>query len=335
MIAQNQLQTSNKTFLGRHWAEHNVLRRYFESDAKLSILSFGCSTGEELLSLHALFPRANLYGCDIDWRNLQKARALLGEGATIFQSSDQALQAHGPYDVILCNSVLLSSMASQKGIDSQLWIGILNVLDGVLNDEGIIQIINSNIPFRFHPEFKKYRVLSSPLLLSPNFVDQYDLDGNRLCRGVGGAGWSALLHRHVADAHWEKMAPSDLDDIHFQKSGTGSTPINDELISSLAPDKCWASGTATYRPELPKDEAPCSYTEVDTQWKTIGVNALRIERQSRRIWFDGAIVSRKLATIDLEDAEAAVFIESLLGKRSSKIGMDQVFSAMPIRSLNF
>lgn len=333
MTTRNQLQASNKTFLGRHWSEHNILRRYFDSDSKLSILSFGCSTGEELLSIRALFPGATLHGCDIDWRNLLKTRSLLGQTANIFHSSDESISAFGQYDIILCNSVLLSSTNS-SGIESCLWISILSALDEALKDNGIIQIINSNIPFRFHPCFHKYKALSSPLLFSPNFVDQYDLHGNRMCKGIGGAGWSALLHKHVADEYWEKMTPSDLEDIHFQKGASVNIPIDNEISKNLIPEKTWAFGKTSYRTAT-SDEECATYTEVDVQWKSIGVNALQIERSSHRIWFDRSIVSARTSIIDLDNAEATVFFESMLGKRSSQMEMEQVFSAAPVRSANF
>src|SRR4051812_759619 len=115
MSLHRQLQTNNKTFVGRYWTEHAVLRRYVPSDAGLAILSFGCSTGEELVSLAALFPGARLFGCDIDWHNLSAARALLGRAATIFESRDDEIVRHGPFDVIVCNSVLMSHTTAVAG----------------------------------------------------------------------------------------------------------------------------------------------------------------------------------------------------------------------------
>jgi hypothetical protein len=321
MSSEYQLQTNNKTFLSRHWAEHNVLRRHFDTDRGISILSFGCSTGEELLSIRALFPRANLFGCDIDWQNLVRARALLGATAEIFHSSDSIIEDFGPFDIILCNSVLLAS-SENFGIDRDLWLRVVSLLDCALKPGGIIQIINSNIPFRYHPVFKNYQLLPSALIYNPNFVDQFDLEGLLLCRGVGGAGWSPQLNRHIAGEGWLQLLPTDFDVVHFRKNG-GCTPnkiLDDEIIPNLSDGAAWASGITSYR------------TEVDVKWITLGVYNVRLERTVRRIWFDGSIIANWVAKVDLEGPEAAVFIESTLGRRSSRISFDSVFNAQAIRS---
>ena len=67
----------------QHWP-HTEVDRYpqlFDALAeRLSgieaprILSFGCSTGEEVLTLKAHFPGAEVFGCDIDWFNLRASR---------------------------------------------------------------------------------------------------------------------------------------------------------------------------------------------------------------------------------------------------------------------
>ena len=88
-----RMQTNNGTFFGRHFAETSLLRRYLPSDAGLRVLSFGCSTGVELLLLRNLFPCASLFGCDIDWSTLRAARALAGHNAIIFDSSAVAPRA--------------------------------------------------------------------------------------------------------------------------------------------------------------------------------------------------------------------------------------------------
>lgn len=342
MSTSQQLQTNNLTFLGRHWPEHRLLRRHFDSDRELSILSFGCSTGEELLSMKALFPGARLFGCDIDWQNLLKCRSLLGSDALVFHSSDSSIQAHGPYDIILCNSVLLASTSSgsqliPKGIDKNLWSDVISLLHTTLKPGGIIQIINSNIPFRLHPLYSQYEALPSMLINGPNFVDLFDLDGVHLCSGIKGTGWSGMLHRHLAKEGWTQLLPTDLEDIHFRKKGAAFSPIfiNDELIPNLPTNKIIASGKTCYRPNIPLEESASSYSEVDVSWQAHGVDMVRLKRVAKRIWFDGTHISTKTSNIDMNGAEATAFIESTLGQRSSKISFESVINANPIRSANF
>ena len=73
--------------------------------AKVRILSFGCSTGEELMSLAAYFPDDELFGCDVNEGALDKARevANLLPNCTVFYSDLENLERHGPYDLIFAN----------------------------------------------------------------------------------------------------------------------------------------------------------------------------------------------------------------------------------------
>jgi hypothetical protein len=342
MSVDRPLQRNNRTFLGRYWTEHSVLRRAIASDDNLSILSFGCSTGEELVTIRALFPRAHLFGCDLDWRNLQAARALTGASATVFHSSDKDVLRHGPYDVILCNSVLLAPTSvdhgRRRGIDPAVWIDVLSLLDSALNPGGFVQIINSNIPFRYHPVSASYCPFRSPLILGPNFVDQFDLDGRHLCTGISGAGWSSVLSRHLGEEAWQALSPTDFHDVHFQKHGGTQCvmAVEDECMPSLPnPGEGWASGTATYRPHLRPDPRPSTHVEVDVAWTALGVDLVRLERTTRRIWFDGSVVLTHHSEVDLSGASATSFIEAASGRRSTHLAMDDVFDARPVRSASY
>jgi len=340
-----QLQTSNKTFLGRYWTEHSLLSRYLSNGKNISILSFGCSTGEELISLRTLFPSADLFGCDVDWHNLQAARALLGKEAVIFNSSDQGISHHGPYDIIVCNSVLLSPTTSvegvgKRGIDPNLWSDIISLLNESLNPGGILQIINSNIPFRCHPVAENYVPLPSALVLGPNFVDQFDLDNNHMCSGVGGVGRSAIISQHLAENAWSLLQPTDLTNVHFFKS-TGSeisvpAPINHERIPNLPTGKMRAEGTMSYSSYVnPREKRPSTRTEVELKWRALAVDTVRLKRKVRRYWFDDSIVNSTKSTVDMYGPSATSFIESATGRRSTRLTVDTLLSSQPIRASQF
>ncbi len=340
MAVGAQLQTNNKTFLGRHWSEHNVLRRYIASDRDLSILSFGCSTGEELALLNLLFPSARLYGCDIDWYNLQTARALLGDKATIFHSSEKELARHGPYDVVICNSVLLrhTTIVNDRkiGIDPAQWSDVVAQLDSVLKPGGILQVICSNIPFRYHPLAKNYEPLRSPLLFSQNAVDFFTLEGKHLCSGVPGTGWSCMLNRHLGEEVWREMLPTDFHDIQFCKAGgERPAPVQDEIIPNLPASICWASGAMTYRPQMPHDPRPSTYLEVDTKWTAMGVDVVRLDRTMQRIWFDGSVALTSKTSIDMTGPTATAFIEAATGRPSTRISLDAILNIEAICSPSF
>ena len=339
MTSTTQLQTNNKTYLGRYWTETNVLSRSFPSHDNLKILSFGCSTGEELATLRLLFPGAKLYGCDIDWHSLEAARALAADYATVFMSTAREIEAHGPYDIIMCNSVLLSHTrvenGKKKGVSAQFWGETLELLDKSLKTGGVIQIINSNIPFRFFEKYSSYTELNSPLILCPHFVDMFDLDGTHLCTGVAGSGWSPVVGRHLGEEGWQLLTPQDFKCVHFMKGSdtTHLLPVTDEVLPNLARQQSWASGTTSYRPHIPKDARPSSHIEIDVKWQTYGVDAMRIERESRRVWFDGSLAYSETSVSEMEGSEAAAAIEIMSGRRPSRLSLEKFASGSPIRSV--
>jgi hypothetical protein len=87
-----------------------------KTNDRLRILSFGCSTGEELSTLRRYFPRASLFGCDIKADVVAKAHERLNGDATVFVSSEELLRAHGPFDIIFAMSVFCVHGGGRKDI---------------------------------------------------------------------------------------------------------------------------------------------------------------------------------------------------------------------------
>lgn len=317
-----QLQTNAGTFWGRYWTETTLLRRYFQRDDNLAILSFGCSTGEELATLRRLFPNARIFGCDIDWHSLRTARSLMGKEAVVFDSTEEQIRLHGPYDIIVCNSVLLRPTtklgSARAAIPPSLWIDTVGMLDEALAPGGIFQVINSNIPFRMHSVAHNYTVLDSPLVLGPHFVDQYNLEGQILCSGVPGTGLSSILNRHLGEDGWRELQPGDLRHVHFRKGDGNTKAIQNEIVPTRSIQRSWASGVTSYRAELPADSRPSSHLEVDVKWHTSGTTNARLEREVRRIWFDGSIAEVFTTEVDLTADDAIAYFEMVTGRRSSR-----------------
>lgn len=115
-----KVQTSNFTQMYRYQAIlHQALRLRtslgFPRPAR--ILSYGCSTGEELISLRALFPTARIVGCDIDAAALARARSSTeGLDIQIFRSSWRRIRQFGPFDLIVANAVFCRHPES-AGVD--------------------------------------------------------------------------------------------------------------------------------------------------------------------------------------------------------------------------
>jgi SAM-dependent methyltransferase len=330
----SQLQTNNSTFYGRYWTETNLLRRYLATDQDVSILSFGCSTGEELLLLRKLFPAARLFGCDYDWSSLLSARALLGRDAVIYDSGKTDIARHGPFDIIVCNSVLLSHTVhgpdGQSALPAEAWLNAVTMLDAALKPGGVLQIINSNIPFRLHPLATQYTPLRSPLILGPNFVDQFDLEGRFLCAGVSGAGITAMLNVHLGADHWPLLRPEDLTDVHFQKAGgVPIAPVLDHRLPNMANPPARASGTMTFRSEALVDPRPATSTEIAIDWSSVGVEGVRIHRTARRVWFDGVALPDETTVIEMQGPLASAFLESAVGRPSMRLTMTAL-EAQPV-----
>lgn len=74
----------------------------------LRVLSFGCSTGEEVLDLREHYRHAKVFGTELNRTSLRKAEERLKEAdAILFHSTYDNLQRYGPYNLILACSVFL------------------------------------------------------------------------------------------------------------------------------------------------------------------------------------------------------------------------------------
>lgn len=86
------------------------------------VLSYGCSTGEEVFTLRRYFPRAAITGIDINPRNIAVCRARLrkrGDPRIEFKLADSAGNepvAH--YDAIFCMAVLRHGDLGRQAADN-------------------------------------------------------------------------------------------------------------------------------------------------------------------------------------------------------------------------
>jgi SAM-dependent methyltransferase len=85
----------------------------------LSILSFGCSRGDEVFSLRKYFPRATLKGIDVNPRNIARCLARVRveklHDMTFATAASTAGEATGSYDAIFCLAVLVSGDLTTSG----------------------------------------------------------------------------------------------------------------------------------------------------------------------------------------------------------------------------
>ncbi|MBU1324638.1 MAG: methyltransferase domain-containing protein [Alphaproteobacteria bacterium] len=99
-------QSNSLTWLGRYPVLFGAAQELLSHRQSLRILSYGCSSGEEVETLRHHFPDAVLVGADINRAMLRRCRRLDIPGETWFEpSDDRSIERHAPFDAIFCMAV--------------------------------------------------------------------------------------------------------------------------------------------------------------------------------------------------------------------------------------
>jgi SAM-dependent methyltransferase len=186
VVAQIKASTAfNRTpgiFLtAQHWA----LQRFGAgmNHGRLRILSFGCSSGLELMTLRVYFPSAMIFGCDLMSTDRFHKRSHAGKAARYFESSPENISQHGPYDMIFAMSVLCRQPLENpiaKDFPFPLFESLVEILHRNLKPGGLLAIYNSNYLFRELPYADSYRPVQSALIPSNGWVSKWRKDGTAL-----------------------------------------------------------------------------------------------------------------------------------------------------------
>lgn len=182
-------QLLHDTYFNRYPDEYQQAVRLVGDTANnhedLKILSFGSSTGMEAKALGTLyFPKAKIFGVDVDDPTLETARQLISAEAdasryTFFNGLNQPIAHYGPYDLIFANSVLCQHPVAVPGcavyagggnhettMDCPLekfdkvysfatFEETLQRLDAALKEGGYLAIVNSSYEFEATDVFAK------------------------------------------------------------------------------------------------------------------------------------------------------------------------------------
>ncbi len=103
----NLHQIFNFTAMNRYPEVFGACQIYYPQDAEVRLLSFGCATGEEVLTLGQYFPHAQIVGIDINPWNIKTCQQhSVPEQRTFFHTDDPRWQEQNTYDAIFCMAVL-------------------------------------------------------------------------------------------------------------------------------------------------------------------------------------------------------------------------------------
>ncbi|HEY0972073.1 MAG TPA: methyltransferase domain-containing protein [Gemmatimonadales bacterium] len=100
-------QTTALTSMDRYPLIFGSCQRQLADREALRILSFGCSTGEEVRTLRGYFPSARIVGAEINRRSLALCeRHRVDDRIDFVPSEHESIARHAPFDAIFCMAVL-------------------------------------------------------------------------------------------------------------------------------------------------------------------------------------------------------------------------------------
>lgn len=202
---------------------------------QLKVLSFGCSTGEEIVTIRSIFRDAELYGCEIEPVSLAAAAESVGHLATIFKSDASAIADYGPFDLINCSSVLCLSPPTHINtlFPSPDFDALLTVLDRALRPGGLLAITNASYRFYDSPIAPYYDPVRSDIIFSSGFVNVYAHDRRPFLERIRMPSYVAF-RRGPAFAIREE---EELADSLFRKRVAGEEPVPRFLHLAPVPER--------------------------------------------------------------------------------------------------
>jgi len=178
-----QQQISTVTNRGRHVP---LMRHAGSGRTCRRILSFGCSDGSECLDLADVFPDAEIVGCDVNAKALERARETCADRATIVESSPAALLDLGPFDAVFVLSVLCRYPKS-AGLDDvsavypvEEFDRTLREIDACLAPGGVLALYNAQYFFEDAGIFPSYAALGGVGFNRNGWIEKSLRDGRRI-----------------------------------------------------------------------------------------------------------------------------------------------------------
>ncbi len=243
------------------------LRKKYQAP-RTKILSFGCSTGDELMTLAAYFPGDRLFGCDINAEALAVARQVTQEtDISVFESNSANLEKFGPFDIIFANSVLCINAPNPALLRAEFPFSKFETmavqLAKLLTPEGMLFLYNTSyFPSDSDELFSVVRPVRSHFI-SMGYVPRFDRNSSLLLERtiVDNRGFycarstNKLSFPAIADVIFTRsarIAGEDLDYSIFNgwhESGVGISPP--AALKTLAGSIVWEKTVWHYLADEP------------------------------------------------------------------------------------
>ena len=148
-------QRSAFTKMDRYPVVFAACARYLNNYAQPKILSFGCSTGEEVASIGDYIPTAVVSGVDInEWCITQCKKKYAGGNFSFYHRNAAEFTNAGDFDAIFCMAVfqhtenrLGKDNATARGFTFEQFEAELMMLDKKLKPGGLLVIDNTDFNF--------------------------------------------------------------------------------------------------------------------------------------------------------------------------------------------
>lgn len=182
-------QFSNYTQMNRYPLIFSACRDYFGNKSDLKILSYGCSTGEEVLTLREYFPNAFIVGAEINPQALAKCGELeIDSRITFVHSSMNVIKRLGPFDAIFCMAVL--QRTPHRVIDENItnlgriypfskFEAQIDELDQCLHNDGLLIIHHTQYLLADTSVGSRYKLLKDARQ-EVEYVPRFDKNSNRI-----------------------------------------------------------------------------------------------------------------------------------------------------------
>lgn len=182
-------QTTCLTRLDRYPRIFSVCREYLRGRPDLRILSYGCATGQEVLTLRRYFPEAFIAGVEINRHSLAVAKRRKADDRMVFLEPDgERIRAMGPFDAVFCMAVLQrqsthvereGTMSLKKIYPYEKFDDKVTELDSWLKTNGLMIVHYSQYLFTESSVALRYRQLPAARHIADTTI-RFDRNSQRL-----------------------------------------------------------------------------------------------------------------------------------------------------------